>query len=186
MLLMEPLLETTRNILRQDLVGVENPIKSIRVTQDEQIPPYAGDEFINIYDTQMDLLSTEEDLARVEIYRYKIGITRRFAGFPADHLAESIYIEDLISQTKSSMCKRAYEIIALIDARWSIPALIRQMDTLQDTDFCIIGPMFLDSVSSVSEVFGDHFRNEEDDNDNPSGLFLEMSFSGLQTYYGRY
>lgn len=186
MLLMEPLLETVRSILRTDLDGVTDPTNSIRITQTEKVPQYAGEEFINIFAPKVEIASDEFSGYREESYSFSVGITRRLIGIPTDHAAEAIYIEDLVVRTKSSMAMRAYEIIDLIDGSWGIPATIRQMDSLSSYDFCIMSVLAAVEVTDLEEVFGEHFRNEQDDNDNPSGLFLEIKFSGLQTYYNRY
>jgi hypothetical protein len=187
MIIAEPLLETVRDILRDGIDNLTQVDKSIRITNDRKVPHYAGEEFINIYGAT---LTNEYDptyQARKELYGLKIGITRRFTGIPTDVSAESIYTydEDLFSRTKSNMTVRAYEIITLIDGLWGVPATIRQLENLEEYDFCILTPLGLEYVSEVEEVWAEHFRGE-DDGERPQALFLELSFGGMEVYIDKY
>lgn len=190
MILTEPILETIRTILRNNLTNISSsthPLvvkRSLRITNDEKVPPYAGEEFINIYGVTTTNEYEPTVQVRKEIYSLNIGITRRLVGIPPDTSAETIYTydEELISRTKQSMVRRAYEIISLIDGNWGIPALIRQMGCDSgDCDACILTPLGFSGSSAIEEKYADHFRGE-DDSDRPQALFLELSFSGMEVY----
>lgn len=187
MLLNETLLESVVKILREELETIVLPEKSIRITNEDRVPPYAGEEFINIYGAQCSNEAKLEAGYRKEVYSFKVGITRRFVGIPIDVSAESIYTydEELISRTKASMSMRAYEIIRQIDGNWGIPALIRQNSALQSYDFCILTTVGYIGNAELEEVGAEHFSTEEETND-AVGLFLELSFGGMQAYFNKY
>lgn len=194
MLITEPLLETVRDFLRSNLSGVgrttELQDKLIRITNDQKVPPYSGEEFINVYGCTC---SNEFPLGhetRKEVYSLKIGITRRLVGIPTDSSAEAIYTytQNLMSRSKSSMAKRAYEIIRLLDGSWGIVGLLRQFDWSTFTDdenFCILTPLGYAGSAELEEVYAEHFYGE-DDSDRPAGLFLELTFDGLEAYFNKY
>lgn len=187
MLLNEPLLEVTRDILRDNLRNIVLPKKSIRITNEERVPAYAGDEFINIFGSECANENGPLSDVRKEVYSLKIGITRRFVGTPLDTTAEGLYTydEELISKAKSSMSMRAYDIINLLDGQWAVPALIRQMDSLADYNFCVSTPMGYLGNSQLEEKGAEHFYTEAE-NENVVALFLELSFGGLQAYFNKY
>jgi hypothetical protein len=187
MIVSEPLLETVRDILRDNITNLTHADKSIRITNDKLVPPYAGDEFINIYGATTTNLYEPAFQVRLESHGLKIGITRRFLGIPQDVSAESIYTydEDLFTRTKQSMLTRAYEIITLLDGQWGVPALIRQMEELSEIDFCILAPLGFEESSELEEVWAEHFRGE-DDGLRPQALFLELHFGGMEVYFDKY
>jgi hypothetical protein len=184
-LITDALLTTVRDILRDNLTHITETDKSIRITNDEKVPSYSGEEFINLYGctvrNDFPLLAD----TRKEVYGVKIGITRRLIGIPTDQSAEAIYINDLISRTKSTMARRAYEIINLIDGSYGIPALINQMDWSDFPDFCVITPLCYSSSQEIEEKYAEHFYSE-DDSERPQALFLELSFDGLEAYFSKY
>jgi hypothetical protein len=183
MIITETLLETVRDILRDDIDNLTQTDKSIRITNDRKVPAYAGEEFINLYGVNVTNLYEPSFEVRKEAYSLNIGITRRFTGIPQDVSAESIYTydADLFTRTKSSMLVRAHEIITLIDGKWGIPALIRQSETLENYNFCILTPLGFIGASELEEVWAEHFRGE-DDGERPQALFLELSFGGMEVY----
>jgi hypothetical protein len=187
MIITEPLLETVRDILRDDLTNLTQTDKSIRITNDRKVPSYAGEEFINVFGANVQNLYEPSFEVRRERYGLKIGITRRFVGIAQDVSAESIYTydEDLFSRTKQSMLTRAHEIITLLDGQWGVPALIRQMEELEDYSFCILTPLGFESAAELEEVWAEHFRGE-DDGERPQALFLELSFGGLEVYTNKF
>jgi len=190
MILTEAILETIRTFLRDGLTNVSNnnttlaAKRSIRITNDEKVPPYAGEEFINIYGAVTENEYEPYIQVRKEVYSLNIGITRRLVGIPPDTSAEAMYTydEELITRNKQSMLKRAYEIIGLIDGNWGIPAMIRQMGCDSgDCDACILTPLGFAGSSPIEEKFAEHFRGD-DDSERPQALFLELSFSGMEAY----
>lgn len=190
MILTEPLLETIRTILRENLTNITNSTntyalkRSIRITNDEKVGPYSGEEFINIYGATTSNEYEPTYQARKEVYSLNIGITRKLVGIPPDHSAEAAYTYDaeLISRAKASMITRAYQIIELIDGNWGIPALIRQMGCDSgDCNVCILTPLGFVGSSALEEKYGEHFRLE-DDSERPQALFLELSFAGMEAY----
>lgn len=183
MLLTQPLLLNIQEILIDNLTDITEKEKSILITNDEKVPPYAGEEFINLFGITVENELDPVEIQRVENYSLSIGITRRLEGIPTDVSAESIYVEKLIQRAKAAMVQRAYEIINLIDGNWGIPSLIRQDEDLEEVaDFCILSPLGYRGSSELQEVFADHYRLE-DPSDRPQGLFLELNFGGLQTYF---
>lgn len=194
MLITEPLLETVRDFLRQNLTGVARNStlqdKVIRITNDKKIPPYAGEEFINIYGCECTNDFPLSHETRKEVYSLKVGITRRLVGIPTDSSGEAVYTYDqpIMSRAKSSMAKRAYEIIRKLDGNWGIVALLRQFDwsTFTDEDeFCILTPLGYAGSAEIEEVYAEHYYGE-DDSDRPAGLFLELTFDGLEAYFNKY
>lgn len=186
MLITEPLLETVRDIMRDSLTRITKVDRSIRITNDRKVPPYAGEEFINIYGATM-LNEYEASFnVRKEVYSLHIGITRRLVGIPPESSAEAAYTydEEIFRRNKQNMLTRAYEIIALIDGQWGVPALIRQMEDLQDYSFCILTPLGFEGSAPLEEVWADHFRGE-DDGERPQALFLELSFGGMEVYFDK-
>jgi len=186
MLLIEPILQVCRDVLQENLKNIVNPTKSIRITNDERVPPWAGEEFINIFGAQV---GNEYPLIHVghkDIHTMSIGITRRLRGIPTDYSAETIYTysEEFIQRAKSSMCKRANEIINLLDGKWSIVNRISNLESLEDEEFCLMAPLEFSGSVTLIEVSPAHFYLEEDaeDSDRPAGLFLELNFAGLDTY----
>lgn len=187
MLISEPLLEVTRDFLRANLNNIYLPDRSIRLTDEERVPPYAGQEFINLYALSCENLTDPIFPYRQESYGLKIGITRRLSGSPVDSSAESIYTvdENLVHQAKIAMTQRAFDIVNLIDGKWAIPALIRQLSYLSGYSFCILSTLnYLSSSEGVREVFAEHFYGE-DDNENPQGLFLELNFGEMHVYFDK-
>lgn len=182
MLLLEKVLLVTRDLLRDELENITQIDKSIRITDDEKVPTYAGEEFINLYGATVSNEYPLEQPVRKEVYSITIGITRRLQAIPTDVSAESIYVEDLITRTKSTMIRRAYEIINHIDGNWGIPALIRQDTDLTSYDFCITSPLGFSNSSPLVEKWAEHFRLD-DDSERPQALFLELTFSGLTAYF---
>jgi len=186
MLLNEPLLEVTRDFLRDNLIKVTLPTKSIKITNEETVPPYSGEEFINLYGATCDNSTKPVFQYREEIYSLNIGITRRLSGVPVDHSAEAIYISDenLITSVKRSMSLRAYDIINLIDGEYGIPALVSQLSELSSFCFTATTPLNYLSSSAVTEVGAEHFYGE-DDNDNPQALFLELQFGEFHAFFNK-
>jgi hypothetical protein len=184
MILTEPMLETIRDILQDNLTRITLPTRSIKITNDEKVPAYAGEEFINIFGATTSNEYEPTYQTRKEIYSLNIGITRRLIGIPPDLSAEAMYTqnEEFINRAKQTMLKRAYEIIELIDGNWGIPAIIRQMgcDSGQ-CDACILSPLGFTGSSALEEKYAEHFRLE-DDGDRPQALFLELQFSGMEVY----
>lgn len=184
MILTEPLLETIRDTLQENLTNITLPTRCIKITNDERVSPWAGEEYINIYGATTSNEYDSAYQARKEIYSLNIGITRRLIGQPTDLSAETIYTQNevYINRVKQTMVKRAYEIIELIDGNWGIIALIRQMgcDSGQ-CDACIMTPLGFVGSSALEEKFAEHFRLE-DDGDRPQALFLELQFAGMETY----
>ncbi len=184
MILTEPMLEAIRDTLQENLTRITLPTRSIKITNDEKVPAYSGEEFINIYGA---ITSNEYEAiyqARKEVYSLNIGITRKLIGIPPDLSAEAMYTqnETVINRTKQTMLKRAYEIIELIDGNWGIPALIRQLGCDSGVcDACILSPLGFTGSSALEEKYAEHFRLE-DDGDRPQALFLELSFSGMEVY----
>ena len=186
MYLQEYILEETRNLLRQDLEGVDNPNRSIRITNDEKVPAYAGEEFIALYNIEATNEYPTKAVSRKDIYDLTIGITRRFIGIPTDTSAETIYAEDsdLMVRTKSHMLKRAREIVSLIDNNWELVNSIRIGALVDDIFVCILGPLGLESMGSLEEVEASHFH-ATDDSERPDGLLLELQFSGMESYISK-
>ncbi len=184
MILTEPLLETIRTILRENLTNITLSTRSILITNDEKVPPYSGEEFINIYGATTSNEYEPTFQARKEIYSLNIGITRKLIGVPTDVSAEAWYTQNeaVVIRQKQTMLKRAYEIIELIDGNWGIPALIRQLgcDSGQ-CDACILTPLGFTGSSALEEKYAEHFRLEND-GDRPQALFLELSFTGMEVY----
>jgi hypothetical protein len=184
MILTEPLLETIRDTLRDELTNITLPSRSILITNDEKLPSYSGEEFINIYGATTSNEYEPIFQARKEVYSLNIGITRKLIGIPPDISAEAMYTqnETVINRVKQTMITRAYEIIELIDGNWGIPALIRQMGCDSgDCDACILSPLGFTGSSALEEKYAEHFRLE-DDGDRPLALFLELQFSGMEVY----
>lgn len=173
---------TVRDILQDELDHITEPTRSIIITDDEKCPPYAGEEFINIYGCRCVNEYSPSFSSRKEVYGLKIGITRRFSGIPQDLSGQSIYTydDDLMQRTKESMAARATQIVNLLDGNWGVPALIRQ------EDYCdVVTPLGFVGNSELEEVYAEHFRGE-DDGDRPQALFLELEFDGLESYYDKY
>ena len=187
MLLTEPMLEVTRDRLRTKLANVMLPKISIRITNEERVPPEAGEEFINLYGAESTNLYPPENPVRVEQYSFKIGITRRFIGIPIHNTAEGIYTYDqeLISRLKKSMAMRAYEIMSTIDGSWYIVNSIKNKTELSNISFCILTPLGYTGSDPLVEVSADHFYTEAED-EQAVGLFLSLNFVGLQTYFDKY
>jgi hypothetical protein len=184
MILVEPMLETIRDILQDELTNITLPTRCIKITNDEKVPPYSGEEFINIYGATTSNEYEAIYQARKEVYSLSIGITRKLIGIPTDISAEAMYTqnENIINRVKQTMLKRAYEIIELIDGNWGIPAIIRQMGCDSGVcDACILSPLGFTGSSALEEKYAEHFRLE-DDGDRPQALFLELSFSGMEVY----
>ncbi len=182
MLLNEPLLETIRDFLQTELEGVKLPTRSIRITNEERVMASSGEEFINIYGAESNNEYSPIAETRKEVYSLKIGITRRLIGIPLDTTAESIYTYDeaLIKRTKSSMSNRASEIINLLDGSWAIVSLIKQKYGI-----CAATPLGFLGSAALEEKGAEHFEAMPE-NENPIGLFLELSFGGLQAYTNKY
>lgn len=188
MLLTEPMLEVVRLRLRTHLTNIAEPRYSIRITNEEQIPAEAGEEFINLFGAECDNEYPPEHSSRKEKYSMSIGITRRLIGIPLHSTAEAIYTydEDMMSRTKSSMAKRAYEIIALIDGQWTIPNSIRARSELSAIDFCILTPLGYEGSDKLEEVTAEHFYTEDEVEGQVVGLFLQLHFTGLESYFYKY
>lgn len=187
MLLVEPLLETIRDTLRSNLTYISAPNYSIRITNEERVPAESGEEFINVYGATSTNLIDPTFNQRKEEHSVNIGITRRLAGAPFHNSAEMIYTydEDLISRTKSSMAKRAYEIINLIDGKYSIGASIRQLSSLSNYAFCILTPLGYAGSEPIREVGTEHFYSDNEDELDYVGLFLSLNFTGLHTFFNK-
>lgn len=183
MILLEPLLKNSRTILVDNLTNISKPDNTILITNDQSIPSYQAEEFINVYGPTAQNAYAPEQVIRLEIYGFQVGITRRFIGMAPDLTGESIIVKNLITRSKQSMLKRAHEIITLLDGNWGIPSLIRQDDDYEDLEFCILSPIGFLGSSAIEEVYEDHFHmSDTRETDRPEGLFLELSFGGMQVY----
>ena len=183
MRLNEPILETVRDHLSEELKNLFRRDRSVKITNEERIPQWAGEEFINLFGAETVNLYPPSFSQRKEVTTLRVGITRRFAGQPLDHTAESIYTykDDLMARIKPSMSARASEIIDLIDGNWDLVNEVSQI-----AGGCILTPLGYEGNSGLTEVFADHFSIEEDEDDNPVGLFLELTFSGMEAHYSKY
>lgn len=188
MLLTEPLLEVTRNRLRDKLKNIAVPRTSIRITNEERVPPEAGEEFINLFAATSTNEYPSNHTQRKERYSFSVGITRRFSNLTINTTAEGIYTYDaeLISRTKSSMARRAYEIIGWIDGSWAIPNAIEDLPEYENLHFCITSPIGYAGSDQLQEVTANHFYTEDEVEEQPVGLFLRLHFTGLETYYDKY
>jgi hypothetical protein len=186
MLLTEPLLEVVRDHLQENLINVKLPNRSIRITNEDSVPPYSGEEFINLYGAVCENSTKPVFPYREEIYSLSIGITRRLSAVPIDHAAEAIYTsnEKLISTAKRSMSLRAYDIVALIDGNYGIANLVTNLDDLSTYYFCATSPLNYLGSSSLQEVGAEHFYGL-DDNDNPQALFLELQFGEFHAFFDK-
>jgi hypothetical protein len=188
MLLLEPTLEEIRSLLRSEIKNLASPDTSIRITNEDRIPAEAGEEFINLYGATCSNLYPPENITRKERYSLKIGITRRFNSFGPNVTGESLYTYDdaIYSRAKSSMVKRAFEIINLIDGNWTLAGDIRDKAALDGYDFCLLTPLGFSSAEPVIEVEADHFYTEDEVTGLAVGLFLVLNFEGLETHYSKY
>jgi hypothetical protein len=186
MLLTEPLLEVVRDFLRKKLKNVMEKDRSIRITNESKVPPYAGAEFINLYGSTCDNITNPVFPYREEIYSIRIGITRRLSAVPIDQTAETIYTydDDLIYKDKRSMASRAFDIVDIIDGEYGIPRLVHQRNELKRYDFCATSPLNYLSSAAVEEVGADHFYGE-DDSVNPQALFLELEFGEFHAFFNK-
>jgi len=186
MYLQEYILEAIRDELRLGLDYITNPNRSIRIINDKDVPAYSGEEFIGIYGASYTNEYDRLAISRKDTYEFIIGITRRMSGIPVDSTGETIYTQDesLISRNKSSMLNRAREIIQLLEYNWDIVGKIKSQASSDLIEVCILSPLALESSSPVEEVDASHFHLEND-NDNPSGLLLELQFSGIESYVSK-
>jgi hypothetical protein len=187
MLLNEPLLEVTRDYLRQNLESVTEEQRSIKITNESMVPPYSGEEFINLYGSTCDNITNPVFPYIEEIYTMNIGITRRLSAVPVDHSAEAIYTidDDLVKKAaKQSMSMRAYEIIHLIDGNYGIPKLVHQLSYLKGIVFCATSPLNYLGSTVLEEVGAEHFYGI-DDNENPQALFLELRFGDFHAFFDK-
>jgi hypothetical protein len=186
MLLNEPLLEVTRDFLVKNLKQVTQATRSIRITNEDSVPPYSGEEFINVFGSVCENSTDPVFPYREEIYSLSIGITRRLSSVPLDHSAEAIYTtnENLARAVKRSMSLRAYDIINLIDGEYGIPALVTQLPSLDNYYFCATTPLNYLGSSTVQEVGPEHFYGLGED-DNPQALFLELQFGEFHAFFDK-
>ena len=146
MLLNEPLLESVVDILREGLTYITVPKNSIKITNEQRVPAYSGEEFINVYGSEAVNEYDPIYQVRKDVYTINVGITRRLSGIPTDISGQTIYTQDdkTLKRAKATMSNRAFDIIKLLSNNWGIPALINQItgdNYLTDNEFCILSPL---------------------------------------------
>lgn len=185
----EIVLEAIRSYLRNNLTNLARPKDSVRVMQDEKVPPGAGEEFIGIHGGVVENLFPPNEVTKKIHHGFRIGITRRLQGVPNEEAGETIYTYDAnkVARIKPSMLARAREIANLVDTSWTLIANINS--ALTAAGEC---PGFITTFGFVSldpelqEVNEDHFDQEPSRGMGGDiryiGLLMELEFAGAEYY----
>lgn len=185
----EIVLEGIRSHLRSNLTNLTRPNDSLRVMQDEKVPPGSGEEFIGIYGGEVENLFRPNEVTKRINHGFTIGITRRMQGIPNEDAGETVYTYDAakVARAKPSMLERAREIANLVDSSWTlITAINAALTTAGECPGFITTFGFVSLDPQLQEVNEDHFDQEQARGLRGDiryiGLLMELEFSGAEYF----